>query len=203
MHRVRHTLPTHPSLHAGRRPCSIPPGSTRLPSSRPSAALLALLLLALGIAQAQRPAAPWRSATEKELQALLPARAAVENEHIETELRTASGITDGNGRFIAGVVLITAGYAADGKYSHFLITQAPMQLGAISIPPGEYVLGWQRGENGLNVHLYQAATGAPKGTAVATLIEGVSRVESFKIWPPDVRSGIQIGRFLLPYRLLP
>src|SRR5262245_11225410 len=53
----------------------------------------------------------WRQATEKELASILPPRAQVEKERIETELRTASGITDGKGKFIAGVVLITAGYA--------------------------------------------------------------------------------------------
>src|ERR1035441_1822497 len=52
----------------------------------------------------------------------------VESEHIETEMRTASGIVDGRGRFIAGVVLITAGYSAEGKYSHYLIVQAPVEI---------------------------------------------------------------------------
>jgi len=75
---------------------------------------LALWLLALR-APAQRTA--WRQATAGELASVLPSRAPVESEHIETEMRTASGIVDEHGHFIAGVVLITAGYSADGKYS--------------------------------------------------------------------------------------
>jgi len=69
--------------------------------------------------QAQRSS--WRQATDAELASLLPARAPVEREHIETEMRTASGIVNSRGRYIAGVVLLTAGYSADGKYSHYLI----------------------------------------------------------------------------------
>jgi hypothetical protein len=63
--------------------------------------------------QAQK--ATWRQATPAELASVLPSRAPVESEHIETEMRTASGIVDEHGRFIAGVVLITAGYSAEGK----------------------------------------------------------------------------------------
>jgi hypothetical protein len=65
----------------------------------------------------------WRSATMEELKAVLPLRAPVEKERIETEMRTASGIVNSHGKMIAGVVLITAGYSADGKYSHYLIVQ--------------------------------------------------------------------------------
>ena len=61
----------------------------------------------------------WRSATEAELREVIPARAPVEKERIETEFRTASAITDGSGRFVAGVVLITAGYAAEGNIPTF------------------------------------------------------------------------------------
>ncbi|HZU09432.1 MAG TPA: hypothetical protein VFA02_05965, partial [Pseudacidobacterium sp.] len=53
----------------------------------------------------------WRAATDAELKALVPVRAPVVQERIETELRTASGITDGKGKYVAGVVLITAGYS--------------------------------------------------------------------------------------------
>jgi hypothetical protein len=67
----------------------------------------------------------WRSATTEELKAVVPLRAPVEKERIETEMRTASGIVNSHGKVIAGVVLITAGYSADGKYSHYLIVQAP------------------------------------------------------------------------------
>ncbi len=86
----------------------------------------------------------WRQASESELKALIPDRAPVEKERIETEFRTASGITNGKGKFIAGVVLITAGYAAEGKYSNFLIVQSAMKIGSISLEPGEYVFGWRR-----------------------------------------------------------
>lgn len=151
--------------------------------------------------RAQSSEAAWRAATERELASVLPARATVVKEHIETEMRTASGITDGHGRFIAGVVLITAGYSADGKFSHYFMAQAPLQLDQLTLPPGEYAFGWQRDEDSLNVHFYDAATGAPKGDVVAKRMQGGSRVESFKIWPPQSRSAIQIGRFAIPYRL--
>ena len=57
----------------------------------------------------------WRPATPAELAAALPSRASVENERIETEMRTASGIIDGHKRVIAGTVVITAGYSAKGN----------------------------------------------------------------------------------------
>ena len=71
--------------------------------------------------------AGWRNASEPELRKVIPARAPVIKENIETEFRTASGVTDGRGKFIAGVVMITAGYSAEGKYSHFFIAQVPMK----------------------------------------------------------------------------
>ena len=85
-----------------------------------------------------------RAKRQAELKALIPARAPVEKERIETEFRTASGITNGSGKFIAGVVLITAGYAAEGKYSNFLIVQSAMKIGSVELKPGEYVFGWRR-----------------------------------------------------------
>ena len=173
--------------------------------TRPSivwaALLLALLCVCRWNASAQAPVANWRAATDAELQALLPARAPVEKEHIETEMRSASGITNGHGRFFAGVVLITAGYSADGKYSHYLITQVPIQIGDVSLPAGEYVFGWKRGDDVLNVNFYDAATGTIKGSVVAPKIAGSSRVESFKIWPPKTKSLIQIGRFGMQYHI--
>lgn len=150
---------------------------------------------------AQNSSETWRAASDAELKALLPARAPVEKEHIETEMRTASGITNGHEKFFAGVVLITAGYSADGKYSHFLITQVPLQVGDLFLSPGEYVIGWQRGDAVLNVHFYDAANGKPRGSVEARIIPGNTRVESFKIWPPQQKSLIQIGRFGIPFRL--
>jgi len=145
----------------------------------------------------------WRQATAAELAEVLPARAPVENEHIETEMRTASGIVDERGRFIAGVVLITAGYSAEGKYSHYLIVQAPIEIGGVTLEPGEYAFGWSREDGGdsLSVHFNQAATGALVGTTDAHRIAGSSRVESLRIWPPSEKAFIQIGRFGIPYKL--
>lgn len=105
-------------------------------------AILLTFFLASCVSFATAQKAVWRQATDSELASLLPARAPVEKEHIETELRTASGIVDSKGRFIAGVVLLTAGYSADGKYSHYLIVQAPIKIGGIALKPGEYVFGW-------------------------------------------------------------
>ncbi len=159
------------------------------------------LLLLSPFAQAQKTG--WRQATDAELASLLPARAQVEKEHIETEMRTASGIVDGHGHFIAGVVLLTAGYSAEGKYSHYLIVQAPIRIGGVALKPGEYVFGWTRAQGGnvLSVHFYKSASGTPVGTAEARRIAGSSRVESLHIWPPADKALIQIGRFGIPYEL--
>lgn len=162
---------------------------------------IGLVLLWIGVAVAQSTGGIWRAATDKELKSLLPARATVEKEHIETEMRTASGITDGRGKFIAGIVLITAGYSADGKYSHYLIVQSPMQVGQVSLASGEYVFGWQREGDALHVHFYDANTGAERGSVFAKRMEGNVGVESFKIWTPQTRSVIQLGRFGIPYQL--
>ena len=172
----------------------------RLALCRVFVALLAVSLTAAAAA-AQSPNLKWRAATEKELQGLLPARATVEKEHIETEMRTATGITDGHGNYIAGIVLITAGYAADGKYSHYLVTQVPLQIGDISLKPGEYVLGWDRQPESLNVHFYDAATGTPQGSTLARQISGPVQIVSIKIWPPQSRPRIQIGRFEMLYTI--
>lgn len=162
------------------------------------------LLFAFGVLTlAAQPVKPsnWRVATDKELAAIIPTRAPVVQERIETELRTASGITDGHGKFIAGVVLITAGYSADGKYSHFFLTQVPVKIGGFTLAPGQYLIGWEhKGEESLNVKFYEALTGRPVGTVEAKLNSGIKRVESFRIWPPGDKSLIQIGRFTFPYR---
>jgi hypothetical protein len=143
----------------------------------------------------------WRSATTEELKAVLPLRAPVEKERIETEMRTASGIVNSHGKVIAGVVLITAGYSADGKYSHYLVVQAPITVGEIALAPGSYVFGWQRTNDGLLVKFYEASSGIERGTAVAHRMTQGSRVESFRLWPPGEQSILQIGRFSLPYRV--
>ena len=165
--------------------------------------ILALSLMltfgAAGLTAQQKTA--WRAATPAELAAALPARASVEKERIETEMRTASGIIDSRGKLIAGVVLITAGYSADGKYSHYFLVQSPIAIGDVVLPPGSYVIGWQRGEDSLAVTFYDAATGSRRGSATAHKIATGSRVESFRLWPPAEHSILQIGRFSLPYTL--
>jgi hypothetical protein len=145
--------------------------------------------------------AAWRQASESELKALIPDRAPVEKEHIETEFRTASGITNGKGKYIAGVVLITAGYAAEGKYSNFLIVQSPMKIGSIALPAGEYVFGWRRkDDDALEVKLYDAHSGKFLGDAEAKRLSRTGRIESFRVSPPE-RGLIEIGRFAMNYSL--
>src|SRR6266542_4158193 len=105
----------------------------------------------------------WRQATSTELRQIIPARAAVGKERIETEFRTASGITNGR-YFIAGVVMITAGYEAEGKYSHFFITQVPLRISNLDLAPGPYVFGYQRTDNDtIRVSFYRASTGEAVG----------------------------------------
>ena len=145
--------------------------------------------------------AAWRQATAPELATLLPARAPVEKEHIETEMRTASGIVNSRGRYIAGVVLITAGYSADGKYSHYLVVQAPIRIGSVALKPGEYVFGYTHAGDELSVHINEAATGEVLGTVEAHLLTGVKGMTSLHVWPPGEKSIILIGRFGIPYEL--
>jgi hypothetical protein len=163
--------------------------------------LAVVLMMAPLFAHAQKTA--WRQATDAELASLLPARAPVEKEHIETEKRTASGIVNSHGRFIAGVVLLTAGYSADGKYSHYLLVQVPVRIGGIALKPGEYVFGWTRTQmnEALSVHFHVAATGELVGTTDAHLIPGRNRITSLHIWPPENKGMIQIGRFGIPYEI--
>jgi hypothetical protein len=154
-----------------------------------------------------QPAENWRAATPDELKSVIPARAPVISERIETEFRTASGITDGNGHFIAGVVMITAGYSAEGKYSHYFLVQAPLRVGSIDLSPGDYVFGWTRSQDALKVSFYQAPTGKQVGEVDAVRNPSVTRVESFRIWPPhsagsEPHSVIQIGRFSFPYAVI-
>jgi hypothetical protein len=144
----------------------------------------------------------WRAATPSELEAFLPARAPVEKERIETEMRTATGITDGHGHTTAAVVLITAGYAAEGKYSHYFLTQSAIRLGTdLHLGPGAYVLGWTRSGDGLSVHFFEAASGRERGSVEAHPAKQRTRVEPFHIWPPAEQSAIQIGRFFITYSL--
>jgi hypothetical protein len=144
----------------------------------------------------------WRAATPAELEAVLPVRAPVEKEHIETEMRSATGVIDSRGKVIAAVVLITAGYAANGKYYYYLLAQSPMRIGEnIELTPGAYAIGWTRATDGLLVHIYEAETGVERGTVTARPLSQSLPIVSVKIWPPSERSVVQIGRFVLPYTL--
>jgi hypothetical protein len=145
----------------------------------------------------------WHPANEQELRAVIPARAPVISERIETEFRTASGISDGKGHSIAGVVLITAGYSADGKYSHYFVSQVPLRIGDFVLPAGQYLLGWVRGPDSLQVTFYLAQSGKPVGQVEAKRNLSINRVESFRIWPPADKPLIQLGRFTFPYALAP
>jgi hypothetical protein len=158
-----------------------------------------ICLLVATVTYGGRPT--WRPATETELRKVIPARAPVGSERIETEFRTASGITDGRDHYVAGVVLITAGYSADGKYSHFLVVQAPITVGDIRLKPGDYVFGWRREEDALRVMFYQAQTGKFLGTVVATRNSRIGKIESFHLYAPDEKSMIQIGRFGFSYKI--
>jgi hypothetical protein len=165
--------------------------------------VVSALLLAAGAGSAAAAyRARWRAATEQELRKVLPARAPVIKENIETEFRTASGVTDGRGRFIAGVVMITAGYSAEGLYSHYFITQAPLRLGNLSLPPGQYVFGYKRaGDDFIRISFYRASSGEQVGEVDAHRGKG-SLVRSLLISPPTSGRGqIRIGRFSLDYRV--
>jgi hypothetical protein len=170
--------------------------------ARVSAAVVCILAAGVCAGAQDGHASEWRTATDAEMKSVIPARAPVVTERIETEMRSASGITNGRGKYIAGVVLITAGYSAEGKYSHFFLTQVPLKLGASTeLPAGEYVIGYEHTDQGLLVHFYEAATGNPVGSVLATLIQGNTRVEPIRVWPPKDRAVIQIGRFGFSYQI--
>jgi hypothetical protein len=163
----------------------------------------AWVFLLLAVTGHATPIGTWHAANEQELRALIPARAPVISERIETEFRTASGISDGKGHAIAGVVLITAGYSADGKYSHYFVSQVPLRIGDFFLPAGQYLLGWVRGPDSLQVTFYLAQSGKPVGQVEAKRNLSINRVESFRIWPPGDKPLIQLGRFTFPYALAP
>jgi len=165
--------------------------------------LSSLLIYSSSFATTHFVPARWRTATEPELRKLIPARAPVIKENIETEFRTASGVTDGRGKFIAGVVIITAGYSAEGKYSHFFITQAPLKIGSMQLQPGDYIFGYQRVNNDtIRVSFSRASSGEEIGNVDAHLNRKTSAVRQLYISPPsDGHATIQIGRFVFEYRL--
>ena len=171
--------------------------------------LIAMLVVGGTRARASAPGAPridnrsanWHSTSAELLKTLIPARAPVVSERIETEFRTASGITDSKGHSIAGVVLITAGYSAEGKYTHYFVSQVPLKIGDFLLPPGQYLLGWVRQPDVLRVTFYEALSGKALGQVDATRNLSIARVESFRIWLPADKPLIQLGRFTFPYVL--
>jgi hypothetical protein len=162
----------------------------------------ALALLCNGML-ASIAATRWRAAEEPELRKIIPRRASVLNENIETEFRTASGVTDTRGKFIAGVVMITAGYSAEGKYSHFFVTQVPLDVGNMNLQPGEYVFGTQRTSNdAIQVSFYRAANGEKLGDIEARINRKSNAVRSLLISVPiGGKASIQIGRFVFDYKV--
>ena len=141
--------------------------------------------------------AGWRAMTESELKSAIPERARVESERVETEFRTASGVRDGAGRVIAGVVLITAGYSADGKYSHYLTTQATLTTGELTLSPGEYTFAYRASpDDALHVYFYDAATGRLVGAVPAKRATKSGPIRSFALLPQeDGTVMMMIGRF--------
>jgi hypothetical protein len=174
--------------------------NTAIRQSRLIATLLSMLWACSAVAAIAQNS--WRQASTSELASLLPARAPVIKEHIETEMPTASGIVDSHGRYIAGVVLITAGYSAEGKYSHYLVVQSPIRIGGVVLKPGDYIFGYTHSADILNVHFNEAATGNLVGTTDAHIMTGNRSVTSLHIWPPSSRAVMQIGRFAIPYELV-
>lgn len=160
-------------------------------------------LLFLAVVSAFAAQGKWRAATDKELAALLPARAPVEKEQIETDMRTASGVTNGKGKFFAAIVIITAGYAAEGKYSYFLTTQAPVRIGDFTLQPGEYVFGQRRIDTTtIEVSFHAAASGKLLGTVKAQRGEARGAIRSILIAPPkDGTGSFSLGRFTFPYTI--
>lgn len=140
--------------------------------------------------------------TESELKTAVPEKAPVIRENIETEFRTASGISDGKNR-IFGVVIITAGYEAEGKYTHFFKTQAKLRIGELTLEPNDYIFGYQRIDNEtLRVMFYRAKDGELVGATKARVEKTKGAIYSFLIEPPTADQGkIFIGRFTFGYSL--
>lgn len=162
-----------------------------------------LMLVGWTLSLSNPIAAKWRVASEPELRKVIPARAPVLTENIETEFRTASGVTDGRGKFIAGVVIITAGYSAEGKYSHFFVAQVPIKVGDFSLDPGDYVFGYQRKTpDSIGITFYRASSGEAVGEVEAFRNRKSSMVRTLLIQPAvDGRGTIQVGRFVIEYNL--
>lgn len=144
----------------------------------------------------------WRKLSADELKTTIPETAPVIKENIETEFRTAAGITDGKNK-IFGVVIITAGYEADGKYTHFFKTDAKIKVGDLPLDKGEYIFGYQRLDaETLRVMFYKAKDGELVGALKAKVEQKKGAIYSFLIEPPTAKKGkIYIGRFNFEYSL--
>ena len=180
------------------------PTLTRRYRARFCAACGATLLLLISMVVFGNAApAGWRIASEPELRKVIPGRAPVIKENIESEFRTASAVTDGRGKFIAGVVMITAGYSAEGKYSHFFVAQVPVKVGEFSLEPGEYVFGYQRKTpDSITVTFYRASSGDTVGEVEAFRNRKSSMVRALLIQPATGGKGtIQVGRFVFDYHV--
>lgn len=140
--------------------------------------------------------------TESELKSAVPEKAPVIKENIETEFRTASGITNGQSA-IFGVVIITAGYEADGKYTHFLRSGTDLKVGSLDLAKGDYIFGYRRLDaETLRVTFYKARTGEIVGEIKAAVEQKKGGIYSFLITPPVTKAGkIYIGRFNFSYVL--
>lgn len=144
----------------------------------------------------------WRKMTEAELKRSVPEKAPVIKEQIETEFRTASGITNGSSNML-GVVIITAGYEADGKYTHFFRTAADVKLGELDLAAGDYIFGYRRIDaDSLRVTFYHAKSGELVGELKAAVEQKKGGIYSFLIMPPVAKTGkIYIGRFFFDYKI--
>lgn len=162
--------------------------------------ILAGLLLFSSVAAF--PQESWQKMGAEALKKAVPEKAPVLEENIETEMRTASGISMGS-KNIFGVLIITAGYEADGKYTHYFKNEAQIRFKSFDLAPGEYVFGYKR-EDGetLRVCFYNAKSGELIGATDAKLEKKKGAIYSFLIEPPIEKKGkVYIGRFSFEYTL--
>jgi hypothetical protein len=160
------------------------------------------LLLVIAFFALNGLAQDWRKMTQAELKKSVPEKAPVIKENIETEFSTAAGITDGKSN-IFGVVIITAGYEAEGKYTHYFKADSAIRVGDLPLPKGEYIFGYQRLDaETLRVMFYKAKDGELVGATKARVEKGKGAIYSFLIVPSTAKSGaIYIGRFTFGYSL--
>ncbi len=160
------------------------------------------VLLVLAAFSASAFAQDWRKMTEDELKKSVPEKAPVIKENIETEFRTAAGISDGKTE-IFGVVIITAGYEADGKFTHFLRLGTKLKIDKLSLKSGDYIFGYKRlNADSLRVSFYNAKNGKIVGSTTAQVERKKGAIYSLLIEPPIEKKGkIYIGRFSFAYNL--